>query len=379
MKIKSFLIPVIIIIVSIFITIFLFSLKSDQPKTAATPKEKIVDITVVQLEDISSELNGLGKLTSAQPLVLFSEVSGIVQKGNIPFQPAQFFNKGDLIAVIDDRQIKLEINSAKSDFLNALSSVLPEIKVDFPEEFRVWQDYFDQCDVYSSLPKLPEAQNQKIKLFLSRFNVYKLYFMIRNLEVRLEKHYFYAPFAGSIITADLRIGSTARNGSRIGEVINLENMEVEIPIPAADIEWINSKMPVTLTSTELNKEWQGKIVRIGNFIDPNTQSVSVFVRPEYSAMKQLYEGIFLKAKIPGIIVKNAFSIPRKALYHEGYIYCIKEGRLDYRSVEIARYETNSVIISGGLASGDTVVTEVLQGVASGMIARPKKNSGGEIN
>jgi len=371
MKIKSFLIPLIIISVSIIITIFLFSLRTDPPKTPASPKEKVVDISVVKLEDISSSLTGLGKLTSAQPLVLFSEVSGIVQKGNITFRPAQFFKKGDLIVKIDDRQIKLDINSAKSDFLNALSSVLPEIKVDFPDEFNVWQDYFDKCDVYSSLPQLPDAQNQKIKLFLSRFNVYKLYFMVRNFEVRLEKYYFYAPFAGSILTADMPIGSTARNGSRLGEVINLEDMEVEIPIPAADISWIDSRLPVTLVSSELNKKWQGKIVRIGSSIDPKTQSVSVFIRPEYSAFKQLYEGIFLKAHIPGKKVKNAFAIPRKALYQEGYIYCITNGRLDYRSVEVTRQEADSVMITGGIMTGDTVVTEVMQGVATGMIARPK--------
>jgi membrane fusion protein (multidrug efflux system) len=371
MKVKNFLIPFLIIIASIIISISLFSLRSDPPKKPASPKEKIVNISVVKLEEISSSLNGLGKLTSAQPLVLFSEVSGIVQRGNISFRPAQFFRKGDLIVKIDDRQIKLDINSAKSDFLNALSSVLPEIKVDFPNEFRVWQDYFDKCDVYSPLPQLPEAQNQKIKLFLSRFNVYKLYFTVRNLEVRLEKYFFYAPFIGSILTADLAIGSTARNGSRLGEVINLEDMEVEIPVQVADVEWIDSRSPVTLVSSELNKEWQGKIVRIGSFIDPKTQSVSVFVRPEYSALKQLYEGIFLKAHMPGKKIKNAFSIPRKALYQEGYVYCIKKGRLDYRTVGIARRETNSVIIIEGIATGDTIVTEVLQGVATGMIARPK--------
>ena len=371
MKIKTFLIPVILILASIIIAIFLFSLRTDPPKKPASPKEKIVDISVVKLGEITSALHGLGKLTSAQPLVLFSEVSGIVQRGNISFRPAQFFKKGDLIVKIDVRRIKLEINSARSDFLNALSSVLPEIKIDFPDEFKVWQDYFDQCDVYSTLPPLPEAQNQKIKLFLSRFNVYKLYFTIRSLEVHLEKHYFYAPFAGSILTTDLPIGSIARNGSRLGEVVNLEDMEVEIPVPASDIDWIDSTLPVKLVSTELNKQWQGKIVRIGSYIDPKTQSVSIFVRPKYSALQELYEGIFLKAQIPGKKIQNAFSIPRKALYQENFIYCITDGRLDYRSVEIARRETDSVIITGGIMTGDTVVTEVMQGVASGMIARPK--------
>ncbi|MEE9117909.1 MAG: efflux RND transporter periplasmic adaptor subunit [Calditrichia bacterium] len=371
MKFKAVFIPVAIIIASIIIMIALFSLRSDPPKAPAVPQTKIVDIEVAHLQDIESEIVGLGRLTSALPLVLFSEVSGTVMEGTVPFQPAQSFRKGDLVLKIDDRQIQLDIKSAKSEFLNALSSVLPEIKIDFPIDFEVWQSYFDQCDVYSPLPPLPETENQKIKLYLSRFNVYKLYFSVRNLEIRLEKHYFYAPFSGSIISADLRVGSIARNGSRLGEIINLDNLEVELPIPAEDIVWIDKTKPVILISEEMGKQWQGTIARIGNSIDPKTQSVSLFVRLNISNRGEIFEGIFLKARISGKIVKNAILIPRKILYQENYIYFIKNGRLDYRPVEISRLQTDSVIVSEGISQGDTIVTEVLQGVASGMLARPK--------
>ena len=371
MKSKVILIPVIIIIASLVIMITLFSLRSDPPKALPTPQTKIVDIEVAHLKDIQSEIVGLGRLTSALPLVLYSEVSGVVMEGTVPFQPAQYFNKGDLILKIDDRQIQLDIKSAKSDFMNALSSVLPEIKIDFPKEFQVWEAYFNRCDVYSALPPLPETDNQKIKLFLSRFNVYKLYFSVRNLEIRLEKHYFYAPFSGSIITADLRVGSIVRNGSRLGEVINLDILEVEIPISAEDVVWIDKTKPVTLTSSELGKQWTGNITRVGNSIDPKTQSVSLFVRLKTTSMSEIFEGIFLRAHIPGTIQKSAILIPRKIVYQDNYVYCIKKGRLDFRPVKISRRQTDSVIVTGGISEGDTIITEVLQGVAHGMLARPK--------
>jgi multidrug efflux pump subunit AcrA (membrane-fusion protein) len=373
MKSKALLIPILIIIASIIIMIALFSLRSDPPKSPARPQTKIVEIEVAHLENIESEIVGLGRLTSALPLVLFSEVSGVVMEGTIPFQPAQFFRKGDLILKIDDRQIQLDIKSAKSDFLNALSSVLPEIKVDFPKEFQVWESYFNRCDVYSPLPPLPDTENQKIKLFLSRFNVYKLYFTVRNLEIRLEKHYFYATFSGSIISADLRVGSIVRNGSQLGEVINLDILEVDIPIPAEDVVWIDKSKPVTLISSELGKQWAGKILRIANSIDPKTQSVSIFVRLKATSMSEIFEGIFLRARIPGKVQKNAILIPQKILYQENFIYCIKDGRLDFRSIEISRRQTESVIVIAGISEGDTIVTEVLQGVANGMLARAKSS------
>jgi multidrug efflux pump subunit AcrA (membrane-fusion protein) len=373
MKLKTIVIPISIVVLGFIIMIGLFTLRSDPPKSVAVPRTKIVDIKVTTLEDIHTKITALGRVASAQPLVLYSEVPGTLMRGNVPFRPAQFFNKGDLVIKIDDRQIKLDIKSAISDFLNALSSVLPEIKVDFPEEFQIWQDYFNNCNFDSPLPDLPHTENQKIRLFLSRFNVYKLYFTVRNLEIKLEKHYFYAPFTGSIVSTDLRVGAITRNGTRIGEVINLDNLEVEIPVPAEDIKWIDRNKPVNLISKELNREWNENIARVGNTIDTKTQSVSLYARLTAPVARDIISGIYLQASIPGRTIKNAVSVPRKAIYEDNYVYLIKDGRLDYQMVDIARKETNSVIVTAGIQTGDTLVIEVLQGVAGGMLAGPKES------
>ena len=83
-------------------------------------------------------------------------------------------------------------------------------------------------------------------------------------------------------------------------------------------------------------------------------------------------------EIPGSTVQNAFMIPRRALYNEKYIYLIKEGKLEFREIKIARIQTDSVILNGGVQNGDTLVTDVLQGVASGMPALARGAVKGEI-
>ena len=162
-------------------------------------------------------------------------------------------------------------------------------------------------------------------------------------------------------------------------MINLEDLEVEVPVPAKDIVWIDKNKTVNLVSEELGKNWQGQISRIGSSIDTRTQSVSVFIKVSPSIIGEIFEGIFLETHITGKVVKNATSIPRKALYRENFVYCIKNGRLDFRPVEIVRRETDSVIVTGGLMEGDTLVTEILQGVAGGMLAKPKLNHSEERN
>ena len=370
--------PIGILVIGFILMQVLLSLRSEPPRRIPQARAKIVKADVVQLNPVASSIIAFGRLTTAQPVVLYSEVNGVLMPGDVTFQPAQSFQKGDLLLKVDDRQARLELNSAKSDLLTALAIVLPEIKVDFPEEYQIWQAYFDKFTFDNKLETLPETKNQKIKLYLSRFNVFKLYFQVRNLEILLNKHYFYAPFSGSIVSADLRVGSTARGGTRLGELINLENLEVEVPVPSPDIRWIDRDRPVLFTSTEIEGEWKGRIKRIGKTIDQRTQSLQVFMTVNKNGEEGLYNGVFLRAEIPGMVIPNSFVIPRKALYNEKYVYLIKQGRLDYREVEIARKEADSIILTGGIQNGDTLVTDVLQGVAPGMSASVRMDAEEDI-
>ena len=370
----KFIIPVVILVAGFIAMKVLLGFRTDPPRRVSDPAPKIVETTVIKLGPVRSSITALGRVKTVQPVELFSEVSGNLLEGDIPFQPAQSFSEGDLLIKIDDRQTKLQINSAKSDLLTALATALPEIKLESPSEYKIWQEYFDRFDFDRTMDELPQTTNPKIKLFISRFGVYKLYFTIRDLEIKLEKHYFRAPFKGSIVSTNLSVGSTARNGTLLGEIFNLDDLEIEMPIPVSDIRWIDPGGSVELTASVLNDVGRGKIKRIGETIDTRTQTVQVFVSIEEPFPPGLLAGQFFEARIPGRTIEDAISIPGKAVYGEKYVYLVQNGRLDYREVSIARRETDSVIINDGLADGDTLVVELLQGVAAGMPAMAKDRS-----
>ncbi len=374
-----YLLPVLIVIAGFAAMRFLSSFKTAPEKKKPEPVVKIVETQIVELEDVPAEIVAYGRLASSQPVILYSEVDGTLQRGDLNFRPGQSFTKGNLLLKIDTRQITLDINTAKSDLLTALASVLPEIKIDFPEEFPVWQDYFNSCRFDKKIPDLPAAANQKIKLYLSRFNVYKIYFTIRDLEILYEKHFFYAPFKGSIVSADLRVGSNARTGTRLGEIINLENLEAEMPVPAEDIRWIDRTKPVLLTSSEISGNWTGTIRRIGKTIDTRTQTVQIYIEVDQSGDENLYDGVFLKATIPGLNIPRAFVVPREALYEQQFVYLLEDDKLSLRPVQVARRQPDYVIVNGGLNDGNLLVVEMLQGVSPGMLARQKQQTSEDKN
>jgi multidrug efflux pump subunit AcrA (membrane-fusion protein) len=345
-----------------------------KPETAKRPPEtraKVVATEVVALQSVPTAVAAFGRVATAQPVMLYAEVSGKLEPGDIPFQPSQSFQKGDLLVKVDDRQARLDLNTAVSDLMTALATVLPEIKVDFPDEYQVWQDYFNSLEFGQRIAPLPETENARIKLFLARFNVYRLFFTVQDLEIRLEKHKFRAPFDGSIVSVDLRVGSAVRNGSLLGRIINLQDMEVAVPVEARDVPWIDRAAPVTFRSTEMAGQWAGRIVRIGSDIDTRTQTVEVYMAIENGGEVSLLNNVFLEAHIPGRAVESAIAVPPKAIYDDRYVYLIVDGKLERREITVARREIERVIVTEGLHNGDTLVTEIMQGVAPGMPARTK--------
>ena len=370
-KTSTIIISVIILIAALVVMKVLFDLKEDTPKQKPQVQTKLVETRVVTLQPVEAHVTAFGRATTAQPVALYAEAAGTLEEGDLPFKPSQKFKKGDLLVKIDDRQTRYELNSAKSDLLNALATVLPEIKVDFPDEYFKWQNYFDGCQFEQRLEELPENDNNKIRLYLSRFNVYKLYFTVRNLEIKLDKHFIYAPFNGSIVRTDSRVGSSARNGMVLGEIISLEEMEISVPLEVKNIAWIDMSRSVTISSNEFDVQWQGKVTRVGSSIDGKTQTVNMYISVNGDQSVQLLNNVFLELDIPGKSIEKSFSIPPKALYENKYVYLIEEGKLVRRDVTMVRREADQIIINSGLNDGDTLVIEVLQGVSPGMSAQPR--------
>ncbi len=370
-KSTKIIMPAAILAIAFLAMMGLISLRSEPEQRLPTAQTKIVETATVSLQGVQTEVTAYGRVASSRPVQLFAEVSGTLEKGAISFRPSQRFSKGDLLLTIDDRQAVLSLNSAKSDLMTALATVLPEIKVDFPGEYQAWQDYFDSCQFGKAVDPLPETSNPRIKLFLSRFNVYKLYFTVRDLEILLEKHNFYAPFDGSIVSTDLRVGSTARNGSALGQIIDLEQMEVAVPVEADDIRWIEMDKPVVFTSTEIAGQWTGNISRVGSDIDTRTQTVQVYMSIDNGGAASLLNGVFLEAHIPGLVVEEALEVAPKAVYEDSYVYVIADGCLERREIQIVRRENDRLLVKGDLQNGDSLVVDIMQGVAPGMPAQSR--------
>ena len=347
-----------IIVLAILVMNVLSSFRKEPPKMPPKEIKRYVKAQEVAYGDIESQVAGSGRLSSMREVDVIAEVQGKILAGNVPLKKGQSFKKGDLLFRIYDQEARFGLLARKSRFLNAIANLLPDFKVDFPDSYKNWTDFLGSINIEQDLPPLPKINAAKEKIFLAGRNILSDYYGIKGEEVRLKKYKIYASFTGTYTDVFLEVGSIANPGSRIGEIIHTEQLELEVPIEVHNADWIKFKDPVYVSTEDGSREWSGKVVRKANFVDARTQSVSIFVGLESTPENPLYPGMYLKAVFPGIIVRNAMQMPRNAVFNTNEVFVVKDGRLAKEQISIYKVDEKTLIFSG-LEEGMDLVVEPL--------------------
>jgi len=374
MKRKATIIAAILIIILALFGKRLLEVRKESPRRAQSKKlAKAVHVDTVIYMNHKIKVTAYGRLVAKERIDIFSEVSGTLLKGNLYFKVGNSFRKGQPLLKIDDRDTRLNLYAQKSDFLSLLTQLLPDIKSDFPKSYDNWNNYLKQFDIEKPLDSLPNISSLKEKYFLAARNIFKLYYSNKSLELRLSKYIIIAPFAGTVTQNLIEAGSLVRAGQKLGEFASINNYELEVAVNSDEIQLINLKSQVKITADEiqLNEKvlplgkdvreiWKGEVTRISKHIDPNSQTVKVFINVWGD---RLMEGMYLKAEIDGKVVENVFEVPRRAIVDNNFIYTIKDSLFGKKKINILKLYDLTALING-LDSGTVVVSEPLTNVRS---------------
>lgn len=330
--------------------------KTLPPEKAPLESINYVKVEKVAYKTINTEVVAYGRVSSSQPLDLIAEVSGKLLPGEINLKDGEKFKAGQLICRVYDVEQKLNLQSRKSQFLNLIASVLPDIKVDFTDNYESWQEYFEALDIQKPLPPLPEFQSIKEKTFLATRNILSEYYTILSQEENMKKYQLYAPYNGSVVTVNTELGSVVNTGTSIARIIRTDRLELVIPVEVADIKWVKLGGEVIIDSEEYESQWSGRVIRKADYVDPNTQSINVYIDINDLPAQPLYDGQYLRATIPGEVVRGVMEIPRKIIFNDNQVFVLEDSLLKSKQIRVHKVNQEKVIISG-LEEGTPIVTE----------------------
>lgn len=340
----------------------LSEMKEPPQRKQALDQTKEVDTVILTNGIVPTTLEVQGQLVAYDKIDIFAEVSGTLIESARPFKVGSFFPKEAILIRVDDEEARLALLSQKSNFLNSITQLMPDLKVDYPASFEHWRTYLEAFELEQPIKPFPEPANKQEKYFIASRNLYSQYFNIKSAEERLTKYTIYAPFGGVLTQTSINPGGLVRVGQKLGELMNTGSYELEVTVPLADLKYLQAGNQVTLSSDDIPGEWKGRVKRINDQVDPGTQTVKVFISVDG---KELREGMYLRGEVTSSSIDNAVEIPRDLLIDQSAVFEVKDSILVLRRVEVVKM-TNQTAIIRGLDDGTPLLREIIPGAFDGM-------------
>ena len=365
-----------IIVLGFFVMFILGSTEKTSNKHEVEPEVRLVETSTVNFGDLVLEIEGNGIVESKKTLNIISEATGPVIFAKNDLKDGTFVKKGEIILEIDSREVENSLYTLRSEFLNAIALVLPEIKIEDQATYNKWYEYFHSLDLKNTTPELPEILNSQENIKLSTRNVFSKFYAVKNQEILLSKYKIIAPFSGYIKSNGVVEGSYVSRGIHLCTLADAVNVEIAVPLLTEEVNLINFSSPPEVKIFPDKHEGEiikGKIYRKETLLNRNSQTINVYVSFTNNRLNTYYlPGNYVKVKIEGSFLKDVAKIPRHIVDNNNFIYTMEDGKLARKKVELVTIQGNNAIIKKSDNEEMQIVTTILQKPLIGM--RIKSNN-----
>ncbi|MGL1888562.1 MAG: HlyD family efflux transporter periplasmic adaptor subunit [Reichenbachiella sp.] len=366
------------IVISILLLVggvYAFNKISNSKKNNRPPvPETIATVYTETVKNISQPINihESGRLMAKRRAAIFAEVQGIMEVSDKEFKSGVAYKKGQTMIKIRSNDSYANLLAQKSVLQNLVTSILPDMRLDYPEAYPKWNAYVSDFDINQVVAPLPKVSSDKEKYFITGKNIYTTYYNTKNLEIVQSKFRIRAPFNGILTEATVNPGTVIRQGQKLGDYIDPSVYELEVAISQSMISSLTvGKSVIVKSPTNLDVKWSGKVARINGKIDATTQTVQVFIEVRG---KELKEGLYLEAQIAGQEINGVYEVDRKLLIQGKSLFSVLDGKLELLPIDIV-HKTKKTVVVAGLLDGTQLVSKIVPGGYQGMnvqIAEIKK-------
>lgn len=341
-----------------------------------------VPVTVAKVESRPAPytLVANGVVEPLQSVGINSQISGVLTK--VTFREGDEVQAGQVLFQIDPRPFRAALDAAEATLAK------DQAQLDNAKR---------QADRYASLVKERSVTEADADQFVANAralaaSVQADRAQIEVAQLNLDYATIRAPLTGRTGSLLVKQGNLVRAlGTAPLVVINqLHPIAVRFPVPEREFpEILRRSKGKELVVRAQSKDGrgaplEGKLAFVDNAVDTLTGSVLLkahFVNTD----GQLWPGQFVTVSLELYVDENATVVPTEAVQTGQvgtYVFMIKDGKAQIKSVTVGRTTEGGVIISKGLEPGEEVVTdgqsrlavgaavEVRHGVAAGSVAAP---------
>jgi len=370
MKYLKWGLPILVVLAAFFVSKVIRSSRPDTP--VAEIADLVPSVRVMRTKTIQYQpmVYTQGTARPKREIDLVPEVAGKVVWVSPTFTEGGYFNAGDVLVRIDPRNYEFAIQRARAGLADAVS----KLALERAEGDIASQDWAELGEGAPSALTLREPQLAGAKAAMASAQA-----ALDQAEVDLTRTQVRAPFNGRVDVKRIDIGQYVSLGTLLATLYSTDIAQVYLPVTDRQLgrldlrpTYANDPRSDKETTVELSamvgdkrRSWQGQIARTSASFDPKSRVLDVIVEVKnpYDVKPggvPLIKGLFVDAKIPGIMVDNVVSIPNGALRNQSQVVVVDtDSKMWSRDVDVIHTGPQSVQVRG-IEDGALIVTSPLE-------------------
>lgn len=365
------LLPLLILLLGATVIWYLMTTRPEVKRHEKKRRTPVVEIVELQPTDYRVKVESQGTVIPHTQTTLVAEVRGKLTSIADSFRSGGFFEKGDLLVTIDDRDYRNAVTIAAAELAKAKLTLNQE-------KARAERARHDWERLGKGEPP-SDLVLRKPQLASARAAVAAAEARLRQAETDLDRTRVVAPYTGRILEKKADIGQFVTPGTPLGTIYATDYFEIELPL--SEHQMAALRLPVTragdgaaaegpaVVLRSHSAEWHGRIVRVTGAVDTRTRQQNVVARvyaPYAESRQPLQIGQFVTAEIAGRLLSEVYVLPRAAVRAGNRIIVLdgddKLKRLTIAPVWESRHE---VVVAQGLSPGTRLVTTPVEYLADG--------------
>lgn len=332
-------------------------------KSEDTPAEaRLVRTLVVDLKPIGEDRHGVGEIKPRFESDLSFRVAGKVLSRQVDI--GAWVKQGDTLATLDTPDYQNRLRSAEAE-VSAAEAALVNAQGTEARQSKLLTDGWTPKATYDGALHNLQAAEARLKAAKA------------NLELsrdQLNYTTLRADFDGVITAVGAEAGQNVNAGQMVAKLARPDDKDGVFNIAETAFTNVSDPYPDVIVWPLSNPDLtvEGIVREISPVADPATRTYTVKVTLK-NPPPQLRFGMSIGGRLKGRAALAA-ALPLAALFEKDgspavWVLDQQSSSLTLKPITVARYETNTVVIASGLATGDVVVTAGVNALTVGQKVR----------
>lgn len=322
-------------VVGLMIFKLLSNKKTTENRVYQYDKEKPISVSVdtIHLQNIVDAGNYTGTFEPNKETKISADIQGKINA--VLVNVGSYVSKGQTLIQLDNALLKLQLQTV-------------EVQIEGLE------DDVKRYTILTEADAVQGVQLEKARLGLKSAKVQRA-----TLLEQISKTSVKAPFNG-VVTAKLNEeGGFAAPGVPLLQITDISTLRFTVNVPENDLVKFQNNQTYKISSDVYpDISLSGKVIMTGSKANLGN-SFPVQFQVANTNNLTIKSGMFGKVNLSDSKQEQGILIPTSAITEENgkaKVYLIKNGKAVLQSITISRNIGNKTIVSGGLATGDIVVT-----------------------